>query len=139
MSEQLRVTSRCDVAHSGRENLHQFLPILLWRHDLSSSIMTLWWAELNAGENSLHWQANILPLFSIMTLWLEQLLIPTAFIIKSRIYSIHTCTDRFEQGNHPWYINKITVNLLQYWGVKDSKYIFYTVFLIYKYFLKNSE
>ena len=35
-------TSRCDVAHSGRENLHQFLPILLWRHALSSSIMTLW-------------------------------------------------------------------------------------------------
>ena len=24
------------------ENLHQFLPILLWRHALSSSIMTLW-------------------------------------------------------------------------------------------------
>ena len=35
------MTSRCDVAHSGRENLHQFLPILLWRHVLSSSIMTL--------------------------------------------------------------------------------------------------
>ena len=42
MSEQSRVTSRCDVAHSGRENLHQFLPIRLWRHALSSSIMTLW-------------------------------------------------------------------------------------------------
>ena len=25
------------------------------------------WAELNGGENSLHWQANMLPLFSIMT------------------------------------------------------------------------
>ena len=37
-----RVTLRCDVAHSGRENLHQFLSILLWRHALSSSIMTLW-------------------------------------------------------------------------------------------------
>ena len=32
----------CNVTHSGRENLHQFLPILLWRHALSSSIMTLW-------------------------------------------------------------------------------------------------
>ena len=42
MSAQSRVTSRCDVAHSGRENLHQFLPILLWGHALSSSIMTLW-------------------------------------------------------------------------------------------------
>ena len=30
------------VAHSGRENLHQFLPILLLRHALSTSIMTLW-------------------------------------------------------------------------------------------------
>ena len=27
------------------------------------------WAELNGGENSLHWKANMLPLFSIMTLW----------------------------------------------------------------------
>ena len=26
------------------------------------------WAELNGGENSLHWQANMLPLFSIRTL-----------------------------------------------------------------------
>ena len=25
------------------------------------------WAELNGGENSLHWKANMLPLFSIMT------------------------------------------------------------------------
>ena len=28
------------------------------------------WAELNGGGNSLHWKANMLPLFSIMTLWL---------------------------------------------------------------------
>ena len=27
------------------------------------------WAELNGGENSLHWKANMLPLSSIMTLW----------------------------------------------------------------------
>ena len=27
------------------------------------------WAEFNGGENSLHWKANVLPLFSIMTLW----------------------------------------------------------------------
>ena len=27
------------------------------------------WAGLNEGENSLHWKANMLPLFSIMTLW----------------------------------------------------------------------
>ena len=27
------------------------------------------WAELNGGENSFHWKANMLPLFSIMTLW----------------------------------------------------------------------
>ena len=29
------------------------------------------WAELNGGENSLHWKANMLPLFSIMTLWIK--------------------------------------------------------------------
>ena len=28
--------------NSGRENLHQFLPILSWRHALYGSIMTLW-------------------------------------------------------------------------------------------------
>ena len=27
------------------------------------------WMELNGGENSLHWKINMLPLFSIMTLW----------------------------------------------------------------------
>ena len=26
------------------------------------------WAELNGGENSLHWKENMLPLFNIMTL-----------------------------------------------------------------------
>ena len=31
------------------------------------------WAELNGGENSLHWKANMLPLFSIMTLWVKNL------------------------------------------------------------------
>ena len=29
------------------------------------------WAELNGGENSLHLKANMLPLFSIMTLWFK--------------------------------------------------------------------
>ena len=34
------------------------------------SLFCLWeesslWAELNGGENSLHWKANMLPLFSI--------------------------------------------------------------------------
>ena len=29
-------------------------------------------AELNGGENSLHWKANMLPLFSIMALWSRQ-------------------------------------------------------------------
>ena len=32
------------------------------------------WVELNGGENSLHWQANMLPLLSIMTLWFEHVL-----------------------------------------------------------------
>ena len=26
--------------------------------------------ELKGGENSLHWKANMIPLFSIMTLWM---------------------------------------------------------------------
>ena len=30
------------------------------------------WAELNGGKNSLHWKANMLPLFSIMTLWFQR-------------------------------------------------------------------
>ena len=42
MNAQSRVTSCCDVAHSGRENLHHFLQVLL---------------------------RGILPLFSIVTLW----------------------------------------------------------------------
>ena len=34
------------------------------------SLFCLWEesVELNGGENSLHWKANMLPLFSIMTL-----------------------------------------------------------------------
>ena len=32
------------------------------------------WAEFNGGENSLHWKANMLPLFSIITLWSGRLL-----------------------------------------------------------------
>ena len=33
------------------------------------------WAELNGGENSLHWKANMLPLFSIITLCYQQIVI----------------------------------------------------------------
>ena len=50
-----RVTSRCDVAQSGQENLHQFLPILLWRHALSSSIMTLCWCPRIQARFSLRY------------------------------------------------------------------------------------
>ena len=35
----------------------------LWQHWRSP------WAEISGGENSLHWKANMLPLFSIMTMW----------------------------------------------------------------------
>ena len=57
--------SRCDVALSGQENLHQFLPIILWRHALSSSIMTLWsrhtlsksWCKISNGLLSV-WYLN---------------------------------------------------------------------------------
>ena len=40
------------------------------------------WAELNGGENSLHWKANMLPLFSIMTLWLRPYFLP--WVSKNR-------------------------------------------------------
>ena len=36
----------CDVPHSGRENLHQFLSILLWRHALS--LVVLWLCALHS-------------------------------------------------------------------------------------------
>ena len=32
-------------------------------------------AELSGGENSLHWKANMLPLFSIMTLWVGEVFV----------------------------------------------------------------
>ena len=35
--------------------LHQFLPILLWRHALSSSIMTLWWCPRIQARISLRY------------------------------------------------------------------------------------
>ena len=38
-----RVTSRCDVTHSGRENLHHFLPVPLRGMLPLFSIMTLWY------------------------------------------------------------------------------------------------
>ena len=50
MIAQTRATSRCDVAHSGQEKLHHFLPILLLRHALSSSIMTLWIFSLDEAS-----------------------------------------------------------------------------------------
>ena len=51
MSAQSRVTSRCDVADFGRENLHQFLPIycegmlslvVLWLCGQYIDIITIW-------------------------------------------------------------------------------------------------
>ena len=56
------------------------------------------WAELNGGGNSLHWKANMLPLFSFMTLWFRnkifiQLSLPLNPIIltslKYRVTKIH--------------------------------------------------
>ena len=43
MSEQSRVTSQCDVAHSGRENLHHFIDVLMRGMLPLFSIMTLWY------------------------------------------------------------------------------------------------
>ena len=45
------------------------------------------WAELNGGENSLHWKANMLPLFSIMALCTQH---THVYIIC--IYILYTCT-----------------------------------------------
>ena len=60
MSAQSRVTSRCEVAHSGRENLHQFLPVLL---------------------------RGMLPLFSIMMVHVLQLFVVTQHL-KICLFSI---------------------------------------------------
>ena len=51
------------------------------------------WAELIGGENSLHWKASMLPLFSIMTLW------------SQHIYVLTTCTFMFRQVciSEPWF------------------------------------
>ena len=48
MSAQPRVTSRCDVAHCGREELHHFLPVLLRGMLPLFSIMTLWSAFIQS-------------------------------------------------------------------------------------------
>ena len=49
------------------------------------------WAELNGGENSLHWKANMLPLFSIMTLCKGHTFNPgmqTALSIPRLVYKV---------------------------------------------------
>ena len=48
------------------------------------------WEKLNGGENSLHWKENMLPLFSIMTLW-SQLTFPFQPVnIAENTVSYHT-------------------------------------------------
>ena len=69
MSEQSSVTSRCDVAHSGRENCHQFLPILLWRHALSSSIMTLWFMTFPPFLLTMFSPPSYCSIFYVMAGW----------------------------------------------------------------------
>ena len=55
------------------------------------------WAELNGGENSLHWKANMLPLFSIMTLY-----------TKLTLLYAHA----FEQTRHKiLVVSKVNINL----------------------------
>ena len=41
------------------------------------------WAELNGGENFLHWKANMLLLFSIMTLWFQRNQLSSANRLRS--------------------------------------------------------
>ena len=45
------------------------------------------WAELNGGENSLHWKANMLPLFIIITLILFS--IRTLWLARSDKVLLH--------------------------------------------------
>ena len=51
MSVQSRVTSPCDVAHCGREELHHFLSVILQGMLPLFSIMTLWGKSLNYISN----------------------------------------------------------------------------------------
>ena len=62
MSAQSQVTSLCHVAHSGRENLHHFLPVLL---------------------------RGMLPLFSIMTLWVPRRITGPTLLIDTRVAAPH--------------------------------------------------
>ena len=49
------------------------------------------WAELNGGENSLHWKANMLPLFSIMTLCLGTGLYLDLFWLHFMVNMLNFC------------------------------------------------
>ena len=71
MNAQSRVTSRCDVAYSGRENLYQFLPVLL---------------------------RGMLPLFSIMTLWIHNQI---KLINKIKFRISHTYTQPNSHTENP--------------------------------------
>ena len=60
MTALSRLTSRCDVAHSGRENLHHFLPVLLRGMLPLFSIKTLC-----KGRTLILAELGVLPIFMI--------------------------------------------------------------------------
>ena len=84
--------------------------LLLFRHNHSAELLgerarTLsptskialeeMWAELKGGGNSLHWKANMLPLFSIMTLW-------THFVCSSERWSVASAEVNVIHTNVPY-------------------------------------
>ena len=106
MSEQFRVTSRCDVAHSGRENLQHFLPVLLRGMLPLFSIMTLWnvqYAHFFVGGNNLF---N----FENSSAYLRQ----DDFNNCGNCFGAHTfaIADIFYFGTHPFVIFILVLTLL---------------------------
>ena len=106
---QIIPTRMCNVTAWRHSGLHAHWLMALvpggwggipWELQGLLSLFCLWyqrrslWAELNGGENSLHWKANMLPLFSIMTLWFQRIKV---FVVQisiqiyiAELMSIHT-------------------------------------------------
>ena len=87
------------------------------------------WAELNGGENSLHWKANMLTLFSIMTLC-------SGRSIKAGSHYHTACSKKQLHEKDAWYEKKDRVNrplhyslcilliLIDVWGPSSSSNTF---------------
>ena len=94
------------------------------------------WAELNGGENSLHWKAKTLPLFSIMTLWAVLLKTFFFFFVKCRKLGQKK---KFRRSfNYLYQYNYIYMKIWNYlyaW----IRLIFYKCCFLYFYLLQHNS